>query len=242
MSRGSPDWGAPQANTGFILLEDLAELAARLGALSVGDRAGKVFWYDDFRHGIEAWKCVPTGTGSSVETVATLPKVSPYCAKLIGGSSPGGNTKVTKHFGFVPGGGIGAEISIMFPGTYLAWEMTLGYGNGLISYMGRLLLYQSTGILEYQDSEGEYQTIVTSVDLENESDEYHTLKLVVNFTSKKYVRCMLSGVNYDMSEIGLYADTPGPYNFLWFEFIIYSRFGELNAVHLDSFIMTKDEV
>lgn len=52
MARGTRDWGGSGQVENLHNLTDLAELAARLGALSVYDRGGSTIWFTGFEHGL----------------------------------------------------------------------------------------------------------------------------------------------------------------------------------------------
>ena len=51
------------------LLEDQAELAARVHILSVYDRRGQVIWGDRGAAGLSSWEATSSGAGASILTV-----------------------------------------------------------------------------------------------------------------------------------------------------------------------------
>ena len=65
MAHGHPDYGGAAPLATVYTLQDLAELAARLGSIDVFDRRGNVLLLDDFESGIKKWLFGGTGSYSA---------------------------------------------------------------------------------------------------------------------------------------------------------------------------------
>ena len=69
--RGFPDWNVETGALGGFDA-DVAESAARLGALNVFNRLGKTAMWDDFRDDINAWGTNGSGTGFAIDRHTAL--------------------------------------------------------------------------------------------------------------------------------------------------------------------------
>ena len=70
MAHGYPDYGVSHPKEELYAGVDLAELAARLGALPRYDRLGDVIFYEDFGGDLGAWEQEDSGAGETAEVTA----------------------------------------------------------------------------------------------------------------------------------------------------------------------------
>jgi len=241
MSHGTQDWGGKQLDTVFILTEDLAELAARLGSVASWDRRGRVLWLDDFSGGIAAWYAYSYGVGAATEVSVSYPKWPPFCAKLTGGSDAGGVAGLYGYLGPIATGKLGLEASVAFFTAFDYFRMEFEYYDGANWHGSGLEISDTNDKLYYIDSDAAKQELDDLLGLTSLYGRYHSIKLVVDFTDDVYVRAKFNQSNYDLSTYALrnVVDATSPYLFL--QFYLIPRLGNNDYCQIDGVILTGDE-
>jgi hypothetical protein len=241
MPRSYPDWSNVRKEVSFILREDLAELAARLGSIDVFDRRGYVLWWDDFKHGLGAWRTATDGTGASVALSTVYPKWPPFALKLTGGSDGSRIAEAYKYFKLPVAGKIGVEISIDFLTDFDEFYLELRMDDLTTIHRAKIKIDGSLGTLHYLDSDNDYQELGDVLGLVDAYGGYHNLKLVVDFSVDEYVRVILDRTAYDLTDVASYTagDPSSPFMRLHTQLV--SRDGENDECQIDGVIVTQDE-
>ncbi len=89
MAHGFPDYGAAQAKAELYTGVDLAEVAARLGALSRYDRLGDVIFYEDFGGDLGALEVEDSGAGETAVVTADRKVIGSFSCRLTSAGVPG---------------------------------------------------------------------------------------------------------------------------------------------------------
>lgn len=241
MAHGTPDWGHARQITGFSLVDDLGELAARLGSIHVHDRRGDVLWMEDFSRGMGAWVSGASGTGASVGLSTTYPKFPPFCARLTGGSTGSGVTYVVYRVGLPTMRRLGVELNVAFFTRFSQLYFWMEHRDGTDVIDGRILLDDTERKVYYRDSDGDYIELDDIGDLQDTQGVYHNLKLVLDFGEEKYARFLFNDEDYDLSAYSLrrYAQAYVPMVSLYCYF--YPRSGYNDYCQVDGVILTQDE-
>lgn len=241
MAHGVPDWGHARQITSFSVVDDLAELAARLGSVHVHDRRGDVLWMEDFSQDIEAWYSYTEGTGAAVALSTTYPKWPPNSVKLTGGSSTGGNVYIAYRMGLPSLKRLGLEASIAFFTPFDVFYFMLEHEDGTEVTRARVRISDTADNLTYEDSGGTYVELAELDRLDHEQGAYHTLKVVADFEEGEYMRVLFDDQSFDLSGNALrtLSQTGIPMLTLWFLF--FSRSGENDYCQIDGAILTQDE-
>lgn len=87
MPHGLPDYGPTASKTQLYAGVDMAELAARLGALPRYDRLGDVIFYEDFCSGLGAWEIETSGLLSEVAVTAERFASGGFSCRMTAGSN-----------------------------------------------------------------------------------------------------------------------------------------------------------
>jgi hypothetical protein len=136
---------------------------------------------------------------------------------------------------------MGLEAAVQWSGTAsfrFYWEHMLYTGAKLYYAWVRLDLNAET--LAYLDSAGNWQVFATGI--KQYAHMFRSSKLVVDFTTEKFVRFILDSIEYDLSAYGLYSvvNTDAPGYVIGFEHKRYDG-AVTNTVYLDDVIATINE-
>jgi len=241
MPHGAPDWHKYRKDSPTFPLEDLAELAARLGSIVTFDRRGELFWFDDFEHGLQKWYAYGSGTGNSQTISPTILYHGGYAAKLATGSDTARTANLLRYFPSVITGKWGAEFSFNATTGMRYTRLDLGLYDGATYHSANVRYDWTNNKLQYQDADLAWQDIATAIDLPQSNFLFHTLKLVADFTTDEYVRCILNQTQYSLPDIPIHtsASAAGPY----FGLLIQAQ-TDLDANHttyIDYCIVTQNE-
>lgn len=209
MAHGLPDWGQIPDVAGYVLTDDLAELAARLGSICVFDRRGSVFFLDDFERGVEKWKLTGSSNEETFEMFSGYAQAGGYCGRLQTGDTDGNEAQIQRHFPFPKLVKLGFEIGFTLDSkvSELRWGF---YAPAISKYLMAEIFYNvETEEIFYCDGNGARIGFASDLDLQEADYCFHTMKLVIDLTTNKYVRFILNNVEYDLSEYAYYVgDTP----------------------------------
>ncbi|GAI60610.1 unnamed protein product, partial [marine sediment metagenome] len=111
MVHGAPDNFEVQQKVTTFRLDDMAELAVRLGAVNSADRLGDVYFFDNFANGLGNWETIPAGTGSGISSSGSIFKHKSWSCKLIGGSALGNYAYITSRQSYSQPSKMGLEVN-----------------------------------------------------------------------------------------------------------------------------------
>ena len=241
MVHGAPDWKHTSGRKTTFQLRDMGEAAVRLGSIVNFDRVGDVVWYDDFEASTLKWHVGGNGAGYSVELSNESAKSGSQSLKLVTGSTDARSVDIVRssaqpvlsNWGMQYSFAIGANIASIdttmityLPGKYL---------EGEIRYRPQ------DNILQYLDTDANWITFATGVDLFEHDFTYHTLKLVVDLEHAEYIRCRVNEKTYDLAGIAMRvvatSFTPG----LVYGITVCSATEENNYVYVDDVVITQNE-
>lgn len=211
MVHGTPDWGLKKKSTVYAL-DDMAELAVRLGSIVSFDRRGDVSFVDDFEGGAIRWQLSPVPTlfswAASTDTARN------------GGISGLLTTRAAANvYGFVYRGAmisaispLGLEASFCLDSTDSAIQVELERYDGTTRYYPYVRYHCPTGKIYIIGANAVEQEIASGVYVRTGPGYFSTLKLVVDFANKKYVRLIFGETTHLLSAYGMpsTADTSAP--------------------------------
>lgn len=241
MARGRPDWGIGGAKSTIAALDDMGELAARLGSIVTFDRRGDVVWLDDFESGIAKWIAITEGTGSAVASSTTRARSKATSIKLTAGTDLVSYAYIN-HLNPIPvAGKIGMEFSFTLHASTGYIILSGFYYNGTRKISYGLQYDQANARLMYLNDSGIYTAFKTSIQLSISDYLFHTAKLVIDLQNKKYVRAVVNDTQYDLSDYAMrdQADTTNPY--LDTRIQHSSIYPDSAYAYIDDFILTQNE-
>lgn len=240
MVRGQRDYGMYAATAYGAGVSDMAELAARLGSIVTLDRRGRVILLDDCEESILKFYDGSGGT-YTVTLDSTTPKSGSQCIKLTAGALATDFANIGKRMPPLTSHRLGLEVSFSKPSAnaYLALEIIRH--NGADSQYGNIRIDVANKKIAYMSAWLVWTDILDIDAVRVEEFCYYPVKLVVDFDTKKFVRLIYAGVEYDLSAYPLH--TWVSYTTTLFEYAIAlgSQTVGAQSIYVDDFILTMDE-
>lgn len=231
----------PQDVWGNFLSIGTGELAARLGSPKTYDRRGEVLSIDGFEHGLGGWAVSGTGSASDVVLSSNYVKAGGYSAKLTAGVTDLDNIQLLKSVQPLTLGKIGFEVSFSKNIYDSGFSLYIYNCVGTTYYRGSIRYDSKLNDLFYYSSEDKYIAFDTDTKLFENLHCFHTIKLVVDFKTNKYVRALVNEREHNLSEH--FLATTGNADIRCLEFyIVLHRIGVGTATsYVDDVIITQNE-
>ena len=184
---------------------DTGELAARLGSPSARDRRGNVIWYDTFENINNSYHFSKGGADSTYAVSTDYSYMGGHSMRLTAGDTTDDYFYLWKLLPQTIDTRIGVEAHLFIDMDDAEIEFGFGGWSGTNSYDARVKYRTSTNAISYYNSAGGYTALDTR---EIDVDIYRLwshFKLVYDWSTKKYIRFILSGEEYDLSGISAYS-------------------------------------
>ena len=241
MVHGAPDNFQVRPKNITHTLDDDAELAIRLGAISSIDRLGNVIFSDDFSNGIGSWLKTELGIGADISIDGDIFKSGGFSCKITPRSDDPYLGSIYNQLHYPDVSKMGLEVNMSMD-SYIDYILIT-----LILYDGSWLHYTAIKIditnnkLQYLDSTQVYQDIVGSVSFPNVTSIFHNFKLKVDFVDDYYINLRYNSELYNLSTLGMYTEAFVSHKHLRSQISVYSKAGENGNVYVDSIIVTRNE-
>jgi len=201
MPHGGPDWGTEGPLSTVYSIQDMAELAVRLGSPVTFDRRGNVIWIDDFESGIEKW-CLSGDMGKAYDWNGQYCKTGGFSCKMTTGAAANRSCMIDKHVGFPVLSPFGLEVSFSYRQNWKYLDVTLYLEDGSYLYKAGIRYDHPNTKFQYLDEAGNYQDIPGgSWSSVMAPMRFDTIKLVADFTTAKYKRLFVNSQVFDLSTI-----------------------------------------
>ena len=199
MARGLPDAGNVVKEHGLVSLDDMAELAVRLGSPVRYHRGGDVVFIDGFEFGLQRWELSLFAPDSSITLRSDRSLTggvsvdcdsgvgAPRTCKMVAYTAPLVSDLLGVHWAF--------SIGVVSESIHFDFIM---YGENT-QVIFRVIYDKPTGMLQIRDHDGNPQDVGSVGELTANNYYYHHIKMVVNQETDSYVRIVLDNVNYDVS-------------------------------------------
>ena len=186
------------------LLEDQAELAARLGSPVLWDRRGQVAWMDHFASGLAPYTATGYGTGASIKVTSNETYLPGFSLAFIAGSDGLTAAELRKDFQPLESVRNGVECSFSCFQAFNRFGVSLNRFTGVLRYAARIRFYDADDSLYYTDLNGVDVKIVTLTDIISSAGIYQHLKVVADFALSEYVRVLFNTQEWDLRGTPLY--------------------------------------
>lgn len=205
MAHGLPDWGLRGPRRTTFGLDDLGELAVRLGSPDTWDRRGDVVWWTDFRYG---WGDIPgfgtAGYGTHLMT-GYYPRQGAYCLSLYLPALISGHSGIVKYLPYPVSSMVGVEATVSLPAAVAFWGWHILVRRGTTELRAYVHYDVVNDRLEYLDHLNVYQVFATNLNLAALGLCGVTGKLVADIANEQYVRFILNEVEYPLTGIACYT-------------------------------------
>ena len=238
---GAPDWSKYRPDSVTFPVEDLAELAVRLGSIVSFDRRGDVFWMDDFENGLSGWRKLTSGAGAAVATSSTKARNGGYSTKLTSGVTASRYAGISHYLPFPHLSKWGFECHAAINASIEELRLSVRLNDGTTWHDFWVKYDHLNTRLQYFAPGSAWTTFATNVDLLHSDDLFLALKLVVNLNAKSYARLITNETTYDMSSL-----LPSTYNetltaHLNYQIRATGNTDDNAVTYIDDVIITQDE-
>lgn len=242
MAHGQPDFGLYAVKKTVHGLADNAELAARLGSIVTFDRRGDVLWLDGFESPVVKWIVTTDGAGGGAEVSPDAARNGGFSCKLTTDILTDDWVSLSHYLPYPVVSKIGIEVSFTMTTNLKSLLVAEWLYDGSDFHSAQVMYFSIDNKLQYLDNRGFFQDLVTDLDLYTAQTTFHTIKLVIDLETHKYVRVIFNETEYDMSALS-YAHTPDPATIPnWRQQItITTGVDAAQSVYVDDVILTQNE-
>lgn len=241
MPHGHPDYGAGAPATTIYTIQDMAELAARLGSIITFDRRGNVIWFDDFENEPRGRYAFGGAAGYSLDWCSERSRNGGFCAKITSGPGSPFSGWGTKKLPYPVLGKLGLEASFDLDTNASEFFILFDLYDGTIIHRAGLRFTPSSGEVAYEDSNAAWVALATSLFYPFSGLLFNTVKLVADFENDLYVRVIVNNQTYDLSAQGLFTEANGGTAYLHITYMVYGSSGKSAVCYLDDAIVTQNE-
>lgn len=241
MPHGAPDWYKYRRDSATFPIDDLAELAARLGSIVTFDRRGDVILMDSFESGLGAWR--PSGSAPDYD-ISVSPHYSTrggYSIKLTGASAAPSIAQIALYRGESFSTRYGLEGSFSIATTIEAFVIGLSVYTGTDYYYTAAAYDHATKTVQVYKAPGTFQTIASLELAENVPWQFNRIKVVMDITTGYNARILLNANEYSTSQYPLHHVTITHTPCLCLELSVKAVLGENHIAYVDDVIATQDE-
>lgn len=209
----NPDWGGLYNNAAVFPLFDLGELAARLGSPVVYDRRGAVLWWEDFSYGLGGVEQNNAGANSAIALSATGFYRGPFCVRMASGSEISAFAAINKALPLPTLSAFGASCLVTLGTGVEEFTFYVEYDDAATISAGYIIVSQLTNKIYIADPTGRVE-IAAGAAPSTRLDTHWYFKLVLDPTTRRYVRAVVNDLQVDLSAYALYPVTTDGYRHL----------------------------
>lgn len=241
MSRGAPDYSNVKAANPLHRVDDLAELAARLGSPVTHDRGGSVLFLDSFTYGLGGWDATGYGTGASVALVPTPFRSGPFAVKMVAGSDGASAAKIVRRVPYPVLNQYGLEMSYRMEANTAYIDMVLSRMDGTNEHSFYVRYDNLLNELQIKDSDGNFEAVATGMELWGDRAIFHNLKLVVDLEDDEFVRLVSNDCPYLLTDKPAYVFANADNPHVRIDVKLWGNAGANGFSYFDDVILTQNE-
>lgn len=241
MTHGTPDWGQTAGVVTTYQLTDLGELAVRLGSIVTHDRRGDVAWMDGFEHGLGKWEGSLGGTGSAIGLSTEYARNGQYSALLTAGSDGLHQVQLAHSQSLAVLSCLGVEVSFQLGLVIDSLSLYLDITAPPSIYHFGLRWVDVSNLLQILDSDNDWVTIASGLNLRPNETLFHTMKMVGDPSNERYLRVILNDVEYPLTAYPAQVHASAAVSRVRHTIILVGRDGQNDQAYIDDFIYTRNE-
>lgn len=241
MPHGTPDWGLVGPKSTTYGLDDLGELAVRLGSPHLYDRRGDTLLLTDFHNGIGAWENTSVDGNHSVHLYTGHSRQGSYSVQLYPGAGPNFDCALIFEVAPPVSSALGMEISFSLDGMTRYIDLEIKYYNGVRYYHAILRYDNATNRVMYWNDTGNWTVLAMGVVLDGSEQPIHVMKLVVDMATQEYIRCIIDNTTYLMTGLRMHNVGPIPSILVMFYINLTTMGAAIGEIYVDNIIITQNE-
>ena len=195
----------PEDIWGNVHLVGNAELAARLGSINMFDRRGDTVWMDDFEAATLRWFTLTDGGGAAVALTVSYVRNGAQSVKLTAGSGDNKYAIIGRTLSLPVMARLGFEASFTVHADLKRIAFSVDVYTGAHRHYIEIIYNIVDKTLTYLGTDGNPHSFVTDLELYKSARMFHTLKVVADYSTGKYIRCILDDQTYDISSYSYYS-------------------------------------
>lgn len=241
MPHGGPDWGTEGPVSTIYSIQDLGELAARLGSIVTHDRRGNVIWLDDFEDGLSQWELAGAGA-YSINWNSQYARNGGFSCQLVTAPSDAFQASITRYTAYPILSPIGIEFSFSYEQNwrYLILDHRIGTPTAML--WGTIRYNHITNIFQQQTGPLAWTDIPdTEFTAQGLPEAFDTIKLVINFITRKFMRLIINSKEVDVSALDCYITAPPVRPMLSSSIILETDSNAKAKGYIDDVIITQNE-
>ena len=237
----TPDWGVLSSQVTVFPMNDLGELAVRLGSIVTFDRRGDVIMLEDFEHGLNRWSLNVAGGASAIDLSTAWHRSGDFSCRLVAVTNGLTATQMLRALALPVLSRLGLEWSFNLPDVIGDLSLRLNLYDGINVTDFRVRWRDGDNDLQYWSSAGAWVTFATNVDLSTTNVAVHTAKLVVDGPNAQYSRFLLDNNVYSLANIAGRQTAAAALTRFDVIFELIADAGETRTAYLDDVIATQNE-
>jgi hypothetical protein len=241
MVHGTPDWWGQGRKPNTFALNDMAELATRLGSDVNYDRLGECIYIYNGDRGIEDMGTITWGTGAEVYLQNGAAVGNGMMIYLMGGSESMNKAMLEKTIRHPQGDTLGIEIVYSFTEELDYMEIDISDCDGVTEYEVIMRYSYTHNTISIYQADGTWLTVITNIGYIALNAMTHNLKVVYNVGTGNLVRLLMDDKYYDMSAYSAYYKTTSIISHVQIRFNAVSDVGGSGGVGLHKIILTQNE-
>lgn len=206
MAHGLPDGALSGLGVTVFPMQDLGELAARLGSIVTFNREGNVIFLDDFRHTLTAWKSSGSGAEADVYPVVTPSMRGGMAIMLKTGAAEDEYAEISHILHYPAGGGIGVEVGFVPADALKSFRLGVRLFDGEEASHFQARYNHEDGTLGIRTGETTWSHVATVGVQHVGFNAFVSIKLVGNVVTSVYKRIIFNGVEYELNPLMFYAE------------------------------------
>lgn len=221
---------------------DSGELAARLGALSTKDRRGNLVWFDDFEGTPENWvKSWNAGTPTIVKSTTRSHRGS-QSFKIVSGAADNNWAGIEKEFPIPSTSKYGLEFYFWIADDAAQVLFYFDGFDGANMYRGVVKFLTADTSLHYLTSAAAWVELGSGYRIHADDEIWQNLKIVVDWTTKEYVRVIFNGDVFPLPGVAMYTASAATTDKHLHNLINITALEDAaKTMYVDDFIFTQNE-
>lgn len=241
MPHGGPDWSTGGQISTVHTVEDLGELAARLGSIVTFDRRGNIIFLDDFESGIEKWTHESFAGGEGLAWSSIHARNGDFSAKLTTDDHTNDDAVMIATIPYPALSQIGFEFSFLRDSYLKQITIAIELETGADVVSAGATWTAATKTWTVTDKDGAVHNLTPTITLGIDYPMFFTVKLVADFINRNYIRLIINNTEFNLSGITLPVSAPGPSPKLQGFIVILTNSNDVCSLYVDDVIVTQNE-
>lgn len=241
MAHGAEDYSNVRKKEYSYRIDDLAELAARVGSPVVYDRRGEVVFMETFAYGFDPWATGYDGTYAAVLLDPLRFVSNGFSVLLRAGTDLDGFATLQRYFPSLSVEKLGLEFRAYINPNVKSLSAEIEVYDGTYLHDAAIYYYPVSGIVRIKGPKGYTEIAMEDKFLALDVQMFSFVKIVFDLIDKNYLRIIFNGEQKGISSVKYYNPSSDKKPHVKILFYCISN-GEGNAeTYLDNIILTRNE-